>query len=133
MITEFTISTFKRYQLLDITSKIEEIVEQSKIENGLVLVFVPHSTAGIVLTENESGLKQDWLSVLKKLVSGFNFLHNQIDNNADSHILSGLVGQGKVLPIRNRKLARGTWQQILLAEFDGPRNRRVIVEIIKSS
>jgi len=132
MITEFTISTQQRYQLLDITSKVEQIVEQSKVENGLVLVFVPHSTAGIILTENESGLKQDWLNVLKKIVSGFEFLHNQIDNNADSHILSGLVGQGKVLPIRKEKLVRGTWQQIFLAEFDGPRNRRVVVKIIKS-
>lgn len=129
MFKEFNISTEKRYQLIDITDKVEEIVSSSDIRDGIVLVFVPHSTAAIVLTENESGLKQDWVNVLRKIVSGFNFLHNRIDNNADSHILSGLVGQGKTLPIRDGKLIRGTWQQIFLLELDGPRNRRVIVNL----
>jgi len=97
----------------------------------LVLIFVPHSTAAVLLTENESGLKEDWLKVLEKIVSGFYFLHNQIDNNADSHILSGLVGQGKTLVIENNKLIHGTWQQIFLVELDGPRTRKVIVKVLK--
>jgi len=130
MLKEFNISTKKRYELIDITERVERIVQESNIKNGLVLVFIPHSTAGIVLTEDESGLKEDWLKVLKKLVSGFDFLHNQIDNNADSHILSGLIGQGKTLPIENGELIRGTWQQIFLAEFDGPRTRKIIIKII---
>ena len=130
MIKEFYVSTQKRYELVDITSKVEELIEESKIENGLTLIFVPHSTASIVLTENEAGLKNDWLAVLKKLVSGIDFLHNQIDNNADSHILSGLIGQGKTLAIENRKLVLGTWQQIFLAELDGPKKRKIIVKIL---
>ncbi len=130
MLKEFSISSENRYQLIDITEKVEEIVEESKIKNGLVLVFCPHSTAGILLTENEKGLKEDWLQVLKKIVSGFDFLHNRIDDNADSHILSGLVGQGKTLAVENGKLVRGTWQQIFLAEFDGPRTRRIIIKIL---
>jgi len=130
MLKEFNISTKERYQLIDITEKVEEIVQRSEIKNGLVLVFVSHSTAGIILTENESGLKEDWLKVLKKLVSDFDFLHNRIDNNADSHILSGLIGQGKTLAIENGRLIRGTWQQIFLVEFDGPRTRKVIIKII---
>jgi secondary thiamine-phosphate synthase enzyme len=126
---EFNITTESRYQLVDITDKVEGVIGESKIKDGLVLIFTPHSTCGILLTENESGLKKDWLEVLRKMVSGFDFLHNQIDDNADSHILAGLVGQGKTLAIENGKLVRGTWQQIFLAEFDGPRNRRVIVKI----
>jgi secondary thiamine-phosphate synthase enzyme len=129
MIKEISIQTENRYQLVDITEKVEEIVGESGVEDGLLLVFVPHSTAGILLTENESGLKKDWLSVFKKLVSGTDFLHNRIDNNADSHILSGLIGQGRVLPIKNNGIIRGTWQQIFLAEFDGPRSRKVIVKV----
>lgn len=66
---------------------------------------------------------------LKKLVSGFDFLHDRIDNNADSHILSGLLGQGKILAIEEGKLIRGTWQQIFLVELDGPRKRRVTVTL----
>ena len=132
MIKEFNVLTKDRYQLVDITEKVEEIIRDSQVENGLILVFVPHSTAGVLLTENESGLKEDWLKVLKKVVSGFDFLHNKIDNNADSHILSGLTGQGKTLAIENSKLIRGTWQQIFLAEFDGPRTRKVLIKIIES-
>jgi len=130
MLKEFNISTEKKYELVDITERVERIVQESNIKDGLVLVFVPHSTAGIVLTENESGLKKDWLKVLKKLVSDFDFLHNQVDNNADSHILSGLIGQGKTLIVENGRLIRGTWQQIFLTEFDGPRTRKVIIKII---
>jgi len=129
-IREFDLSTEKRYQLVDITDSVEEIVKKTGIKEGQLLVFVPHSTAAILLTENEEGLKQDWLEVLKKLVSNFDFRHNRVDNNADSHILSGLVGQTKVLPVRDSGVVRGTWQQIFLAEFDGPRTRRVIVGVI---
>jgi len=133
MFKEFNILTEKRYQLVDITTKVEEIVVNSSVKEGLALIFVPHSTAAIVLTENESGLKQDWVNLLRKMVSGFDFLHNRIDDNADSHILSGLVGQGKTLPIKDGKLVRGTWQQIFLLELDGPRNRRVIVSLTPNS
>ena len=129
---EFNVSTQKRYQLIDITDKVEETAGKSGIKEGQVLVFVPHSTAAILLTENEEGLKRDWLDVLKKLVSGFDFRHNRIDDNADSHILSGLVGQARVLPVEEGRITRGTWQQIFLAEFDGPKTRRVVVNIISS-
>ncbi|MBM4402341.1 MAG: YjbQ family protein [Candidatus Cloacimonetes bacterium] len=130
MLKEFSLASKNRYELIDITSEVERIILESKFESGLCLVFAPHSTAAIVLTENEGGLKKDWLAVLEKLVSGFDFLHNRIDNNADSHILSGLLGQGKTLPIANGKLHRGAWQQIFLVELDGPRNRKMIVELV---
>ena len=130
MIKEIEIQTDKRYQLVDITSQVEEIVEASRIKEGVIFIFLPHSTAGIVLTENESGLKNDWLKLFEKLTSGIDFQHNLIDNNADSHLLSGLVGQGKFLPIENGRVIRGTWQQIFLVEFDGPRKRKVYLKLI---
>ena len=129
----FQISTEKKYQLVDITDRVEKIIKEGKIEEGMALVFVPHSTAGILLTENEEGLKNDWLEIFQRLTSGIDFQHNIIDNNADSHILSGLIGQGKSLPIKEGRLVRGTWQQLFLAEFDGPRTRRVVVETIKAT
>ncbi len=131
MISEFNISSRERYQLIDISDKVEKIVKENGIKDGLVLVFVPHSTAAVLLTENEEGLKEDWLNFLKKLVSGLKFEHNQIDDNADSHLLSGLIGQEKALPIKNGEIIRGTWQQIFLLELDGPRNRKIIVTIVK--
>ena len=129
MFKEFNVSTENRYQLVDITERVEEMVKESGVEEGLILVSTPHSTAGILLTENEEGLKNDWLKIFKKLTSEIDFQHNRIDDNADSHILSGLMGQGRVLPIKDSKIVRGTWQQIFFAEFDGPRTRRIIVEI----
>lgn len=128
---EISVSTQDRYQLVDITSQVEETVAKSKVKNGLCLFFVPHSTAAIILTENESGLKNDWLKILQKLVEGEKFEHDRIDDNTDSHLLSGLLGQGKVLPIENGHLVRGTWQQIFLVELDGPRTRKVVVKIAK--
>lgn len=127
MTKEFRISTEKKYQLIDITEKVEQIIKEFGPEQGQVLIFLPHSTAGILLTENEQGLKQDWLNLLKKIISGIDFFHDRIDNNADAHILSGLIGQGKSLPIENGRLVRGTWQNIFLAEFDGPRTRKIII------
>lgn len=124
----FEIKTQKRYELVDVTKKVEEIVEKSGVEEGLVLVFVPHSTAGVLVTENESGLKMDWIGIFEKIFSGRDFQHDRIDDNADSHLLSGLVGQSKVFPVSGGKLVRGTWQQIFVADFDGPRIRKVVVQ-----
>jgi len=129
MTKSLTVSSSERYQLMDITDQVEKLVSESKVKEGICLVFVPHSTCAVILTENEEGLKNDWLKVLQKLVSGFDFKHNQIDDNADSHILAGILGQGKTIPIENGKLIRGTWQQIFLVELDGPRKREVIVQI----
>lgn len=128
---EILVKSNHRYQLINITDRVESVVVKSKIKEGLCLIFVPHSTAAIILTENESGLKNDWLKILKKLVDGKEFEHDRIDDNADSHLLSGLLGQGKVLPIENGRMIHGTWQQIFLVELDGPRTRRVNVKIIK--
>ena len=126
---EFSQKTNQRYQLLNITDQVEKVVSQNQIKDGFCLVFAPHSTAAIILTENEPGLKNDWLKILKKLVKDESFEHDQIENNADSHLLSGFLGQGKVLPIENGQLIRGTWQQVFLVELDGPRTRKVVVKI----
>ncbi len=125
---KFNIQTIQRYELVDITDKIEEIIKKENISDGIIVVFLPHSTAGLLLTENEPGLKEDWLNFFKKIVFGIDFLHDKIDDNADSHILAGLINQEKTLIVQDGNLVRGTWQQIFLAEFDGPRNRQVIVK-----
>jgi secondary thiamine-phosphate synthase enzyme len=130
MIEEFGVATQNRYQLIDITQKVEKMVGDSGVEHGLVFIFVPHSTAALLLSENEPGLKEDWLNFLKRIVSGIKFQHNRIDDNADSHILSGLLKQERTLIIEKGKLVRGTWQQIFLVELDGPRRRKLIVKIL---
>ncbi len=123
---QFTISTTKKIELVDITDRVEKIVSQAEIDQGQCLVFVPHSTAAVLITENETGLINDWEKFIKNISSGQKWEHNQIDNNAEAHLISGLIGQGKPLPVTNGKLQRGTWQQIFLVELDGPRSQRKV-------
>ena len=108
-------------------------VKKSKIKEGTCLVYAKHATAAIIINENcDSGVCEDILMILNKLVpENLNYKHNCIDNNAASHIKSALIGPGKVIPVRNSKLELGRWQGIALAEFDGPRERNVVVQIIK--
>jgi secondary thiamine-phosphate synthase enzyme len=131
MINDFKVSSQEKYQLIDVTGTVEELVKEAGAREGLALVSVPHSTAAVILTENEEGLKKDWLAFLKKITSGFNFEHDKIDDNASSHILSGLLGQEKAISIEGGRMMLGTWQQIFLAELDGPRERTVTVKILK--
>ncbi len=120
-------STNKKYELIDITDAVKKA---AKGKRGVVSVFTPHSTAAILITENEPNLKKDWVNFLQSQVEERSFLHDRIDNNAGSHILSGLIGQEKTFPV-DGDILTGTWQQIFLVELDGPRTvRKVNIKII---
>lgn len=123
----FIVRTTKARELLDITDKVEALAAKSDIKEGTCLVFAPHATAAVILNERESNLEGDFLSFFDKIAPKGNYAHNKIDDNAEAHLLSSLFGQGKTLPISGGRLVRGTWQNILLCEFDGPRERKVIV------
>lgn len=127
---EFIIKTEERYQLINITERVKEEVKKNNIDSGAVLVFTFHTTAAILVTENEPGLESDWLSFFKKIVAGFDFKHNKIDSNGDSHLLAGLLGAAKTFLIEDKNLVLGTWQNIFLVEFDGPRERKVVIKIL---
>ena len=129
---KFEISTSKRTELLDVTNKVENIVAKSKIKNGICVVFLPHATAAVMLNENERGLVGDIVDkVVQNFPAGAGYKHDRIDDNADSHLISGFIGQSKTLPVNSGQLIRGTWQQIFVLEADGPRNsRRVVVTVI---
>ena len=129
---KFEISTSKRIELIDVTNKVENIVGKSKIKNGICVVFVPHATAAVLLNENEQGLVSDIIKKIEKdFPAGAGYRHDRIDDNADSHLASAFIGQSKTLPVEDRQLIRGTWQNIFVLEADGPRSsRRVIVTVI---
>ncbi len=129
MIKKINITTKERYQLIDITDIAEGFVEEAKINNGFLFVFSPHSTVGIVITENEENLKKDWVNFFEEKFSKSSFLHDRIDNNADSHIISGILGQGKYFMVEKNKIFLGNWQKIFLFELDGPREREVVLKI----
>ena len=128
---EFEIKTSRRREIVDITKKIEKIVEKSKVKNGICLIFLPHATAGIILEEHESGLIKDIENEIEKLFPrGAGYEHDRIDDNADSHLASGFIGQSRIYPVKNGEIIRGTWQRALLIELDGPRHRRIFVSVM---
>ena len=132
VIKEFTLSTQKRFQLIDITDRVEEIVENSGVRQGIALVFVPHATAAIVANEHESGLIEDIIDKVKEFTEpgSSKWRHNIIDDNAHAHIGSALFGAERVFPVVNGRLVRGTWQNIFLLEMDGPRSRRRVYVVV---
>lgn len=127
----FEIKTSERREVLDITNKIEDIVKKSEIKNGICTVFVPHATAAIILNENEPGLINDIVDKIEKdFPANAGYDHDRIDDNADSHLASGFIGQSRTIPVNDGRLLRGTWQNIFILELDGPRNRKVVVTVI---
>ncbi len=129
---EFGISSTKRTEVIDITGRVEKIVEKSGVKNGICQIFLTHATAGLILQEAESGLTRDIEKMIQKqFPKGAGYEHDRIDDNADSHLASGFIGQSEIIPIKDGEMMRGTWQSILVLELDGPRNhRRVFVTII---
>ena len=129
---EIRFSTSKRIEVIDITEKVEEIVENSGVNDGICVIHAPHATAAIILNENESGLKKDIENFIADTFFNREYFHNRIDDNGASHMASIVLGSTKVIPIKDGKLLRGTWQNILFVELDGPRSlRKVIVWISK--
>jgi secondary thiamine-phosphate synthase enzyme len=127
---ELTIHTRKTQEMLDITSEVSEIVLRSGVANGFCLVYVPHATAAIVINENaDPNVCQDILDALGRMVPEGAWRHDRVDNNAAAHIKATILGPSEAIPVREGRLRLGTWQSVMLAEFDGPRDRTVIVEV----
>ncbi|MEF8784696.1 MAG: secondary thiamine-phosphate synthase enzyme YjbQ [Haloarculaceae archaeon] len=122
---EFTVSTDDRLSVLNITDRVDE--ELSADASGTATVFVDHTTAAIVINEAEQRLLSDFEDALAELVPDEGWAHDEIDDNADSHIRSLLLGPGETVPVENGQVALGTWQSVLLVECDGPRKRTVKV------
>ena len=118
------INTSKKFEIIDITSKINELIE---INEGIISIFSKHSTSAIVVNENESGLLKDFEFSLENLITDkYSYNHDMIDNNARSHLKSFLLSSSECLPIKNKKLELGTWQSVFFVELDGPRSSRTI-------
>jgi len=123
------INTPQREILMDITREINNIVSESNIQNGVCRLFVPHTTAAITINENaDPYVKKDIVNFLRKLIpQNAGFRH--MEGNSDAHIKSTLVGPSLEILINNKRLVLGTWQGIMFAEFDGPRNRKLHIQL----
>ena len=125
------IETTKRIELIDITSEVQQEIMKREVSEGICIISTRHTTAGIIVNENESGLKEDIMNLLQKLVpTGAGYMHDRIDNNADAHLRALLLGASEALPISQGKLELGSWQSVFFAEMDGPRNRTVNLTVL---
>lgn len=124
--------TKNRYDTVHITPEIEEIVRESKIREGMVLVSAMHITAGVYVNDLERGLIEDIQEWVEELAPyGKPYRHHQTgEDNADAHLKRMLVGHQVILPITNGKLDLGHWEQVFYAEFDGQRKKRVVVKVM---
>lgn len=132
------IKTSKREEIVDIHKEviksIENQIKKKNVKDGLAIVYVPHATAAIIINENyDDRVKQDITNFLNKIIPKGKWLHDIIDNNGDAHIKASIVGPSECVIISNGKIMIGTWQSFGLAEFDGPRERKVFVEVVKSN
>jgi secondary thiamine-phosphate synthase enzyme len=127
---EFTVNTRSRCQMMDITSQVRSIVGESGIKDGDAIVFCPHTTAGVTINENaDRSVQHDILLAMEKVVPEHQSGFQHIEGNSDAHVKSSLIGCSEQVLVTGGSLHLGTWQGIFFCEFDGPRNRRVYVQI----
>ena len=123
-----SVPTSRREELVDITTQVQAVVTHSKIENGLMVLYVQGATAALMIQENwDESVQTDVVNLLQKIIPRGVWLHDQQDGNGDSHLKAGLVGPSESIPIIASRLGLSRWQNIFLCEFDGPRSERVVV------
>ena len=135
MIETIKVKSNKREELINITEQVIAKLEQSDIENGICVLFSSHTTCGLLINENADPM------VSKDIIIGLNMFlpkdgiseFRHVEGNSPAHIKTSLVGQSQILLIEDSQLVLGTWQGIFLAEFDGPRERKVLMKIIKDA
>jgi secondary thiamine-phosphate synthase enzyme len=127
---EFEVRTQAREELMDITGKVREAILSSGVTNGICTVYVPHTTAGVTINENaDPSVRQDILMTLRKIVPD-SLAYKHSEGNSPAHVKACLVGSSVNIIIDEGSLALGTWQGIFFCEFDGPRSRKVYLNVL---
>ncbi len=125
-----SISTSRQTEFLDITGKVEKIISESQVSEGLALVYCPHTTAGITINEGaDPSVQEDILKILNQVVP-FKGPYRHGEGNSPAHIKASLIGSSVSIIIENKRLILGQWQSLFFCEFDGPRTRKIFIKII---
>ena len=132
MIVQLQVQTAARSELQEITSQVRQAVTESGVQEGICHVFIPHTTAGLTLNENwDPDVRGDLLRALADMVPNLPYRH--AEGNSPAHLMSTLVGASETVLVSEGKLLLGSWQGLYVAEFDGPRRRRVLLSITPST
>jgi secondary thiamine-phosphate synthase enzyme len=127
---EIHVKTIRKNQIIDITTQVSEMVQNSGVSEGICCIYTPHTTAAITINENDDpNVCEDVLDALAKLIPEGVWRHDRVDNNAAAHIKAAIIGPSEAIPVSDGKLLLGRWQAVMLVELDGPRERRVIVDV----
>ena len=131
MLRQLQIPTPSRDAMIDITREVAEVLADSGAVDGVVTVYVPHTTAGVTINENaDPDVIHDVLAALDKAVPWRQSFYRHSEGNSAAHVKSSMVGCSAAIPVVDGRMALGTWQSIFLCEFDGPRTRKVLVSVI---
>ncbi len=129
MMKQISVKTSSRVELIDITHLVEKVVSESKVKSGLCTIYVPHTTAAVTINENaDPSVRRDIIKELNKMVP-FDDNYSHLEGNAAAHIKASLIGPSETIMVDGGSLVLGTWQGIYFCEFDGPRNRKVMIRI----
>ncbi len=124
------VNTKYREELKDITAEVRNFIQATNVEEGLLTIFVPHTTAGVTVNEGaDPAVSKDLLYILRKLVPHHDQKYEHYEGNSDAHAKASLLGSSLNLLVENGELILGTWQAVFFAEFDGPRQRRVYLSL----
>jgi secondary thiamine-phosphate synthase enzyme len=130
MMKELSVTSHKRNEMIDITRLVQNVIDQTKIREGIVVVCIPHTTAGITINEGaDPNVQHDIITTLDKLIPE-NGQYSHREGNSDAHIKVSLLGSSVTVLITKGQLVLGTWQHIFLYEGDGPRKRKVYLTCI---
>lgn len=125
-----TVKTGSKTEFVEITGDIENIIRSEGFDDGLCMLFVPHTTAGITINESaDPSVKSDILMVLNKIVP-WKEAYRHLEGNSPAHIKSSLIGTSELIAVEGGRLKLGTWQGVFFCEFDGPRTRKVHVRLL---
>ncbi len=126
------VKTTKHLSIVNITPQVKEVVKRSGVSEGLCIVYVPHTTACVFINEGaDPDVVKDIVYMLEKLIPWEDPKYKHMEGNSAAHIRSAIIGNSRVIPVVDGNLTLGTWESIFLAEFDGPRERKVIVKILE--
>jgi secondary thiamine-phosphate synthase enzyme len=132
MMQTFQVRTSSQTEFVDITRSVQEAVKKTGVAEGICIIFIPHTTAGVTINENaDPSVVQDIIMELNKIVP-FKDQYRHMEGNSPAHIKATLVGCSQMVFVESGKLVLGTWQGIFFCEFDGPRSRNVHVKVLKT-
>jgi secondary thiamine-phosphate synthase enzyme len=125
-----TVRTGSKTEFIDITRDVEEAIRSEGVVDGVCMLFIPHTTAAITINENaDHSVKLDILMVLNKIVP-WNEAYRHLEGNSPAHIKSSIIGSSEIIAVEGGRLKLGTWQGVFFCEFDGPRSRKVHIQLL---